>query len=190
MENLEPKAFSGATTGQILIPADTQKEELKLLYQIVSHVDNYQLPTSLIINFDQTPSKYVQVSLMTMQKKGTTNVPISGVDNKRSITATFAFTTVLLMHIIYKGKTNPSLPRVNFLQKFSLSVNEKYYSNEKQSLKFLKDIIISPLSESSHPDKYIYEIGRRSQILWSFNLKFLAKWTVTFFVQEKRVVKY
>ena len=69
------------------------------------------------------------------------------------------------MHIIYKGKTNPSLPRLNFLQKFSLSVNEKHYSNEKQSLKFLKDLIISPLSESSHPDKYIYEIGRRSQIL-------------------------
>lgn len=89
---MSPKAFSGATTGKVLIPADTQKEELKLLYQIVSHVDNYQLPTSLIINFDQTPSKYVQVPLMTMQKKGTTNVPITGVDNKRSITATFAFT--------------------------------------------------------------------------------------------------
>ena len=142
MENLEPKAFSGATTGQVLIPADTQKEE----FVIPNCESCWQLPlrTTLIINFDQTPSKYVQVSLMTMQKKGTTNVPISGVDNKRSITATFAFTTVLLMHIIYKGKTNPSLPRVNFLQKFSLSVNEKHYSNEKQSLKFLKDIIISP----------------------------------------------
>ena len=37
-----------------------------------------------MINFDQIPSKYVQVSSMRMEKKGTTNVPVSGVDNKRS----------------------------------------------------------------------------------------------------------
>ena len=48
-------------------------------------------------------------------------------------------------------------------------------------------LIIFPLSGSDHPDKYLYEIGRRSKILWLFILKFLAKWTVTFFVEEKTV---
>lgn len=45
-----------------------------------------------------------------MEKKGTANVPISGGDDKRSITATFVITldeTFLQMQFIYKGKTNP-----------------------------------------------------------------------------------
>ena len=68
----------------------------------MSHVENYQIPTSLMINFDQTPSKCVQVSSMTIKKKGTTNVPISGVDDKKSITFTFAIAlnkTFLLMQL-------------------------------------------------------------------------------------------
>ena len=82
---------------------------------------------------------------MTMEKKGTTNVPISGGDDKRSITATFVITldkTFLQMQFIYKGKTNPSLGKVNFLQKLSLSVNKKHYSNKKESSKLLKGIIL------------------------------------------------
>ena len=110
-------------TGKVLIPTGAQKEaELKFLHQIVSHVENNQIPPSLIINFDQTPSKYVQVSSMTMERKGTTNVPVSGMDDKRSITATFSITLdkqFLPMQLIYEGKTNQSLPKVNFPQEFS-----------------------------------------------------------------------
>ena len=112
------------TTGKALIPAGAQKEaELKFSYQIVGQVENCQIPASLIINFDQTPSKCVQVSSMALEKKGTTNgttnVPISGVDDKRPITATFAITldkTFSPMQLIYKRKTNQSLPKVNFPQ--------------------------------------------------------------------------
>ena len=88
------------------------------------------------------PSKYVQV---TMEKKGTANVPISGVDDKRAITATFSITfdnKFLPMQLIYKGKTHQSLPKVDFPPGFSLSVNEKHFSNEKESLKFFEEIIL------------------------------------------------
>ena len=83
------------------------------------------------LNFDQTRSKYVQVSAMTMDKKGTSNVPIEGIDDKRSITATFSITfdnKFLPMQLIYKGKTSQSLPKVKFLDGFSLSANESHYS--------------------------------------------------------------
>ena len=72
-------------------------------------MEKYQIPSSLIIDFDQTPSKYVQISSNKMKKKGTKKVPISGIDNKRSITATFSITMenkYLPMQLIYKGKTS------------------------------------------------------------------------------------
>ena len=48
------------TTIKKRIPVGAQKEaELKLLYQIVSYVEKYRILPSLIINLDQTPSKYV-----------------------------------------------------------------------------------------------------------------------------------
>ena len=73
--------------------------------------------------------------------------PMSGVDDKRSITAMLGITLgkpFLPMQLIYKGKSNQSLPKVNFPETFSLSVNEKHYSNGKESLKFWKKKKILP----------------------------------------------
>ena len=81
------------TTAKVLIPEGALKEvELKFHHQTVNYVEKYQIPPSLIIKFDQTPSKYAQISSNTMEKKGSKNVPISGIDDKRSITATFSIT--------------------------------------------------------------------------------------------------
>ena len=46
------------------------------------------------------------------------------------------------MQLIYGGKTNQSLPRFKFPDTFSLSVNEKHYSNTEESLKLLNEVII------------------------------------------------
>ena len=46
------------------------------------------------------------------------------------------------IQLIYKGKTSQSLPKIQFLNLFSLTANLKYYSNETESLKFLKEIIL------------------------------------------------
>ena len=61
------------------------------------------------------------------------------------ITATFAITlsgNFLPIQLIYGGKTSKSIPAVAFPPEFLLSANEKHYSNEKESLKMLKKIII------------------------------------------------
>ena len=132
------------TTGKVHFPVRTQKEaELKLLHQIVNQVEKYQIPPSLIINFDQTPSKYVHVSSMSMAKRGETNVLIAGANDKRSIIATFSITfdnKFLPMQLIYKGKTNQFLPKVDQPDGFSLGANETHYSNEEEALKFINEI--------------------------------------------------
>ena len=92
------------TTGKVHIPVGAQKEpELKFLHQIVNQVEKYQITPSLNISFNQTPSKYVQVSSMTIVKRRETNVLIAGANDKRSITATSPITfdnTFLPMQLI------------------------------------------------------------------------------------------
>ena len=91
------------------------------------------------------PWKYVQIFSNAMEKKGTRNISISGIDDKRSISATFSITLenkFPLMQLIYKGKTSQRLPKIQFPNEFSLNANLKHYSNETEPLKFLKDIIL------------------------------------------------
>ena len=133
--------------GKVLIPEGSLKEpELKFHQEIFNYVEKYQMPPLLIINFDQTPWKYVQISSNRMEKKGVKNVPISGIGDIRSITATFSITMenkFLPMPLIYKGRTSQSIQKIQFPNGFSLSVNLKNYSNETEFLKFLKEIILS-----------------------------------------------
>ena len=111
-----------ATTGKATIPVGAQKEtELKFMHKIVNQVEKYQIPPSLVINFDQTPSKYIQVYSNTIEKKGVTNVPIFDIDYKKSITATFSLTLegkFLPMQLIYKRKTTLSLSKVKLPEGF------------------------------------------------------------------------
>ena len=134
------------TSIKVDIPASAQKEiEYLFLHEIVSKVEKYSIPDSLIINFDQTPLKIIQSANNTLAKKNSTNVTIVRASDKRCITGTFLVTVCgkfLLMQLIYGGKTTQSLLRFQFPSGFSLSVNEKHYSNSNESIKFIIQFLI------------------------------------------------
>ena len=44
------------------------------------------------------------------------------------------------MQLIYKGKSERSLPQVKFPRSFSVSANEKHFSNTHESFKLLDEI--------------------------------------------------
>ena len=80
-----------------------------------------------------------------MAEKNVRDIPISGSADKRLITATYAegFDGPFLpFQLIYKEKTTQSLPKIDFPNGFSLSVNEKHFNNTQESIKFLKEIVI------------------------------------------------
>ena len=52
------------------------------------------------------------------------------------------------MQLIYAGKAEQNLPRQNFPQNFSLSVNARHYSNEMESLNFINKILISYVDQT------------------------------------------
>ena len=133
------------TTGKPVIP-DGAKKEACLLYhhQIIKFVEEHDKPSSLVINFDQTPLKHAPVSSQTLTKRGSKHVSISNAAHRKSLTATFGISLdnkFLPFQLIHGGKTQQSFPKVNFPKKFSLRINEKHFSNTEESLKLFEDII-------------------------------------------------
>ena len=138
-----------ATTGKVKISEKLKAEiETAYLYGIVQKINEHKIPSSMVINLDQTPSKFVPGCNKTLAKKGCKSVPITGSTDKRMITATFSITLtreILPIQLIYGGKTTKSIPAVSFPLKifhFVISVNKKQYSNEKEALNMLENIII------------------------------------------------
>ena len=135
-----------ATTGKIEIPDGIKKEaELLFIHDIVHHIETNKIPESMVLNIDQTPLKYVPCGKTTMAEKSSSTVPINGVSDKRMITATFTISLdgkFLPIQLIYAGKTERSIPKIKFPKSFSLSANPTHFSNETESLKLMKEIVI------------------------------------------------
>ena len=113
------------------------------LHDIVSLVDDHNVPDSLILNLDQTKLKYIPSANHTLAKKGSKSIGIAGSNDKRCITGTFTVSLkggFLPMQLIYGGKTNQSLPRFKFPESFSLSENPKHYSNTLESIKVIDEV--------------------------------------------------
>ena len=159
-----------ATTGKVEIPAGVKREaELLYINDIVNLIETHNIPESMVFNLDQTPLKYVPCGNTTLAQKSSSTVPIKGVSDKRMITGTFTISLdgkFLPMQLIYGGKTDRRIPKVDFRKEFSLSANPKHFSNEEQSLKLLQDIIIPYMRKErerlgldiSHPGLLIMDV--------------------------------
>lgn len=139
------------TSLKIEIPEAARKEiEYLFHHEIVSYKEKFDIPSSLILNLEQTPLKYSPVSNMTMAEKGSKSIVIEGAEDKRMLTGTFAITLsgkFLPIQLIYGGRTKQSILKVSFPKKLSLSVNPKNFSNTAESVKFLKDVILPFVKE-------------------------------------------
>ena len=79
------------TTSKLEIPTGVRKEA-KLLFHhsIVEKVEECSIPKSLILNFDQTPSKFVPVSSSTLAKRNSKQVRVKGCNDKCAITLQYS----------------------------------------------------------------------------------------------------
>ena len=135
-----------ATTGKVEI-SEKLKAEIETVYSygIVQKINEHKIPSSMIINLDQTSSKFVPGCNKTLAKKGCKSVPTAGSADKRMITAAFSITLTgefLPIQLIYGGKTNKSISAVSFPSDFVISANEKHYSNKRGALSMLENVII------------------------------------------------
>ena len=133
-------------TGKVTV-SDALKEEIGLTfhYDILSKLKTFKIPPSLIINLDQTASRFVPANRSTQAVIGIETVPIAGFIDKIIIILTFCIILkgdFLLIQTISGGKTSQSILRVSFPSSLCICVNEKHYSNEGESLKLTDGVII------------------------------------------------
>ena len=127
------------------VPEGARKEAgLQHHFRIVNIIEKHNIPESLVLSHDQTPSKYVTVGRSTIAPKNSTRVGLGGSTDKCSITLTLAVTLdgkILPFQIIYRDKTDQSVPKITFPAKFSTSVNEKHCNNTEEVIKHLQGML-------------------------------------------------
>ena len=104
------------------------------------------IPDELVINADQTPSKFVATDNITIAAKGQKHISRTGSSDIRSITLTVCESLdgkSLPFQLIYKGKTQRLLPTVDFPDGFCLLYNGKYWSNEKEIVRLIEEILVT-----------------------------------------------
>ena len=90
----------------------------QFLYEITVKVRKCNIPDELIINVDQTPSKFAATDNVTMAAKGEKHISRAGATDKRAITVTLSESLdghTLPFQLIYTGKTQRSLPNFTWI---------------------------------------------------------------------------
>ena len=126
---------------------DSLKEQYLIDIQAVAEMES--IPDSLIINWDQTGINYVPVSEWSMAKEGSKRVEVTGLKDKRQITAVFAGTMsgdFLPVQMVYQGKTSRCLPTVDFPSDWHLTFSPNHWSNESTMVDYVNKIILPYVS--------------------------------------------
>ena len=107
---------------------------------------SHKIPDELILNLDQTSSKFVAASNVTMAEKGSKHVSIVGGTDKRCIILTVIESMsgqLLPLQVIYKRKSESCLPpNVRAGKRFLFSYKEKHCSNNKETLLLIRGILL------------------------------------------------
>ena len=105
---------------------------------------DHNVPSALVLNLRQTPLSYVSPGKHTFSSKGSKNVPIKGLDDRRQITATFVVSATgsfLPIQLIYQSKSKRCLPKFTFLSNFHITFTPNYWSNLEKCEDIFKVII-------------------------------------------------
>ena len=135
-----------ATTAKSKYTGSDFKEVKKnFLDEVVATVKMEEIPPELILNWDQTGVKIVPSSTWTMDQRGSKRVEMTGVDDKRQITAVFCGSLTgdfLPVQLIYKGKTPRCHPKFKFPSGWHVTHSPKHWSNEETMIQYIEHIIL------------------------------------------------
>lgn len=126
-------------------PLDFTELKKSFLDDVESVVTMEEIPPELILNWDQTGIHLVPASSWTMEQVGSKRVEISGVNDKRQITAIFCGSLAgdfLPIQLIYQGKTARCHPKFTFPPDWDITHSPKHWSTEETMVQYIENIIV------------------------------------------------
>ena len=112
--------------------------------KIANAIFENKIQKETILNFDQTVLGFIAPNKSTFIGKGVYSVPITNVDNKHQITATFCVNIVgdfLPVQLIYGCVTDKRHPKVKFPESFRIIYSQNHQSNENIVMEYLQKIV-------------------------------------------------
>ena len=123
---------------------DFMKRKKAFLDEVILTVEMEDIPADLILNWDQMGIRIVPSSNWTMEKKGSKRVELTGVNDKRQVTAVLCGNMLgdfLPLQVIYKGKTPRCHPYHKFPSDWDITQSPKHWSTEETMLQYIDNII-------------------------------------------------
>ena len=93
-----------------------------------------EIPPEMILNWDQTGLNLIPSSSWTMEQRGAQRVEITGLNDKRMITAVFCGTLTgdfLPIQFVYQGNTDRCHPKYNFPEDWHIAHSPNHWSTEE-----------------------------------------------------------
>ena len=145
-------------------------DELKaqFLEEVATTVYVEDIPPELILNWDQTGINLVPSSSWTMEQKGAKRVELTGIDDKRQITAVFCGSLTgdfLPIQLVYQGKTNRCHPQYQFPTDWHITHSPNHWATEESTKDYLREIFFPYIDgmrsriglEDDHPALAIFD---------------------------------
>ena len=128
---------------------------------------------SALHDFNVLGVKIIPVSNWTLAEKGLRQIEITGIDDKRDMTALLAATAsgeLLPPQLLYQGKTTKCLPVADFPKEWDVHYSPNHWSNHLSMVRYI-DTIIIPYVESrrrahgkpTQPALCIFDVFRAHQ---------------------------
>ena len=133
-----------ATKAARKIAPDFTDIKLAFLQRVAEIVRENKVPSELVINWDQTGAKFVPTSQWTLAQQGVKQVDVTGLDDKREMTALLACTlsgSLLPPQLIYAGKTTRCHPVVGFPAGWDIWHSDRHWSTEETMLRYVEVVI-------------------------------------------------
>ena len=133
-----------SNAGKISQSCFTELQDV-FLADIKAEVLINDIPSDLIINWDQTSIQLVPTGDWTLNRAGERIIPIHNPDDKRQITAVIAATMTgeyLPIQLIYKGKTDRCHLKIAFPSDWDIFHSENHWSNENAMKRYFDRVFL------------------------------------------------
>ena len=150
-------------------PEDFEKTKMDYIERIEKCVNEHSIPYDLILNWDQTGVNLIPGGDWTMDAKGSKQVKITGLNDKRQITALLTISKsgeLLPPQIIYKGTTEQCHPKYQFPKSWNIYHSENHWSTTNTMLQYIEKVLIPYVSDKrdeldlplKHPALAIFDV--------------------------------